>query len=279
MVRILFVPHGCQPGLEIELLKRWSVTMKIIFMAITMLTTALAGPALAAGITVLGSPGFREAYTELLPGFEKVTGNEVTTDWGGVTEVARRVAGGETADVVILPIAQIDDLIARGKLVKITRVVVASSGVGVAVRKGTPKIDIGSGDAVRRALLAAKSIAYSTGPSGAHMAGLIKNWGIADQLKGKIVIPPADTPVGVVVARGGAEIGFQQVSELIHVRGIDYLGPLPADIQETTVFAAAIHKDSRSPDAARALIRFLSAPQAARVIRNAGMDPGSSTRR
>jgi molybdate transport system substrate-binding protein len=249
--------------------------MKILFAAIAMLTSAaMADPARAAEIKVVGSPGFREAYTGLLPGFEKTTGNKVTTNWGGVTEVARRVAGGETADIVILPVAQIDDLIARGKLVAGTRVVVARSGVGVAVRSGTPKIDISSGDGVRRALLAAKSIAYSTGPSGAHMAALIGKWGIADQLKGKIVVSPADTPVGVVVARGGAEIGFQQVSELIHVKGIDYLGPLPADIQETTVFAAALHKDARSPDAARALIKFLSAPEAAPVIRKTGMDPG-----
>jgi molybdate transport system substrate-binding protein len=127
---------------------------------------------------------------------------------------------------------------------------------------------------LRKALLAAKSIAYSTGPSGAHMADLIKKWGIADQLKGKIVISPAETPVGVVLARGGAEIGFQQVSELVHVENINYLGPLPADVQETTVFAAALHKDARSPDAARALVKFLSAPDAAPVIRKAGMDPG-----
>jgi molybdate transport system substrate-binding protein len=249
--------------------------MKVLFAAVAMLTiAAIAGPTRAAEIKVVGSPGFREAYTELLPGFEKTTGNKVTTNWGGVSEVAKRVADGETADIVILPIAQIDDLVARGKLIAATRVVVAKSGVGVAVKGGAPKIDISSGDGLRKALLAAKSIAYSTGPSGAHMADLIKKWGIADQLTGKIVISPADTPVGVVVARGGAEIGFQQISELVHVKGIDYLGPLPADIQETTVFAAAIHKDARSPDAARALLKFLSAPEAAPVIRKAGMDPG-----
>lgn len=248
--------------------------MKFLFAAVAVVITAIGGPTLGAEIKVVGSPGFREAYTELLPGFEKMTGNKVTTSWGGVTEVARRVAGGETADVVILPVAQIDDLIARGKLIMSTRIVVAKSGVGVAVKRGAPKIDISSGDAVRKAILAAKSIAYSTGPSGAHMADLIRKWGIADQLKGKIVIAPADTPVGIVVARGGADVGFQQVSELIHVKEIDYLGPLPADIQETTVFAAAIHKDARSPDAARALVRFLSAPEAASVIKKAGMDPG-----
>ena len=248
--------------------------MKILFAAIAIVMTAAMADTRAAEIRVVGSPGFREAYNALLPGFEKTTGNKATTNWGGVTEVAKRVADGETADIVILPVAQIDDLIARGKLVGATRVVVAKSGVGVAVRDGSPKPDISSGEALRKALLAAKSIAWSTGPSGAHMADLVKKWGIGDQLKSKVVISPADTPVGVVVARGGAEIGFQQVSELIHVKGIDYVGPLPADIQETTVFAAALHKDARSPDAARALIKFLSAPEAAPAIRKAGMDPG-----
>lgn len=249
--------------------------MKFLFAAVAILTTAaIAYPTQAAEIKVVGSPGFREAYTELLPGFEKMTGNKVTTNWGGVTEVARRVANGETADIVILPVAQIDDLIARGRLMAATRVVVARSGVGVAVKSGAPKIDISSGDGLRKALLAAKSIAWSTGPSGEHMGDLVRKWGITDQLKGKVVISPADTPVGIVVAHSGAEIGFQQVSELVHVKGIDYLGPLPADIQETTVFAAALHKDARSPDAARALVNFLSAPEAAPVIRKAGMDPG-----
>jgi molybdate transport system substrate-binding protein len=249
--------------------------MKVLFTAFAMIAAAaIIHPARAAEIKVVGSPGFREAYTELVPGFEKMTGNKVTTNWGGVNEVAKRVADGETADIVILPIAQIDDLIARGKLLAPTRIIVAKSGVGVAVRAGAPKVDMTSSDGLRKALLAAKSIAYSTGPSGAHMADLIKKWGIADQLKGKIVISPPDTPVGEVVARGGAEIGFQQVSELVHVKGIDYLGPLPPDIQETTVFAAAVQKTARQPTAAQALIKYLSAPEAAPVIKKAGMDPG-----
>jgi molybdate transport system substrate-binding protein len=248
--------------------------MKSLFAIIAVAAAFAASSVGAAEIKVVGSPGFREAYTELVPGFEKASGSKVTTNWGGVTEVAKRVADGETADIVILPVAQIDDLIAKGKLLGPTKIVVAKSGVGVAVQAGAPKIDLSSGDNVRKALLAAKSIAYSTGPSGAHMADLIKKWGIADQLKGKIVISPADTPVGVVVARGQAEIGFQQVSELVHVKGIDYLGALPPDVNEITVFAAAVHKDARSPEAARALIKHLSAPEAASVIKKTGMEPG-----
>lgn len=234
----------------------------------------LAGIANAAEIKVIGSPGFREAYTELVPAFEKATGHHVVTIWGGVNEVANRVAGGETADVVILPVAQIDDLLKQGKLVAGSRTDVAKSGVGIAVRAGAAKPDIRSADALKKALLAAKTISYSTGPSGVHMAKLIQQWGIADAVKSKIVVSPPDTPVGVVVARGGAEIGFQQVSELLHVKGIDYLGPLPPDAQEVTVFAAALHKSAAAPDAARALMKFLSAPAAAPVIKKTGMDPG-----
>ncbi len=239
----------------------------------------MAGIANSAEIKVIGSPGTREPYTLLLPGFEKATGHKVTTTWGGVNAVAKRVADGEVADVVMLPAAQIDDLIKLGKLVAETRVNVATSGVGVAIRAGAPKIDASSSDGIRKALLAAKTIAYSAGPSGVHIERLIAKWGLTDQLKGKIV-PPIPTaggpnlPIGEVVARGDAEIGFQQVSELLPVKGIDYLGPLPADIQEITVFSAAVHKAAGPTDAARALLKYLTAPEAAPIIRKTGMEPG-----
>jgi len=242
-------------------------------------TIVMAGIANAAEIKVIGSPGTREPYTLLIPSFEKATGHKVTTTWGGVIAVAKRVADGEVADVVMLPAAQIDDLIRLDKLIAETRVNVASSGVGVAIRAGAPKIDTSSADGIRKALLAAKTIAYSAGPSGVHMERLIAKWGLTDQLKSKIV-PPIPTqagpnmPIGEVVARGDAEIGFQQVSELLPVKGIDYLGPLPADIQEVTVFSAAVHKAARPTDAARALLKFLTAPEAAPIIRKTGMEPG-----
>jgi molybdate transport system substrate-binding protein len=238
-----------------------------------------AGVANAAEIKVIGSPGTREPYTLLLPGFEKATGHKVTTTWGGVTATAKRVADGEVADVVMLPSAQIDDLIKLGKLVAETRVNVATSGVGVAIRAGAPKIDLSSSDGIRKALLAAKTIAYSAGPSGVHIERLIAKWGLTDQLRAKIV-PPIPTaagpnlPIGEVVARGDAEIGFQQVSELLPVKGIDYLGPLPADIQEVTVFSAAVHKAAGPTEAARALLKYLTAPEAAPIIRKTGMEPG-----
>jgi len=237
-------------------------------------TVMLSGIVNAAEIKVIGSPGTREPYTLLMPGFEKATGHKVTTTWGGVTAVAKRVADGEVADVVMLPAAQIDDLIKQGKLIVDSRVNVASSGIGVAIRAGAPKIDATSSEGIRKALIAAKTIAYSAGPSGIHMERLIAKWGLTEQLKSKIVPPIPNVPIGEAVARGDAEIGFQQVSELLPVKGIDYLGPLPADIQEVTVFCAAVHKAAGPTDAARALLKFLTAPEAAPIIRKTGMEPG-----
>jgi molybdate transport system substrate-binding protein len=232
-----------------------------------------AGVAGAAEIKVLGSPGTRAPYTLLLPGFEEASGNKVTTTWDSVVSVTKRVADGEVADVIMLPAAQIDDLIKRGKLVAATRVNVATSGVGVAIRAGAPKIDASTPDGIRAALVAAKKIAYSTGPSGLHIERLIAKWGLTDQLKGKIVPPVPNVPIGEVVARGDADIGFQQVSELLPVTGIDYLGPLPPDIQETTVFSAAVHTAAGPVEQARALLKYLTAPEAAAIIRKTGMEP------
>jgi molybdate transport system substrate-binding protein len=142
------------------------------------------------------------------------------------------------------------------------------------VRAGAPKPDISSADAVKRAMLAAKSIAYSTGPSGVYIAALFQRMGIADQIKDKVKIGAPGVPIGGIIARGEAEIGFQQVSELLPVAGIDYIGPLPPDIQQITVFASGIHTGATQADAAKALVKFLTSPQAAPVIKKKGMEPG-----
>jgi molybdate transport system substrate-binding protein len=229
--------------------------------------------ATAAEIKVLGSPGTRAPYELLLPGFAEASGNKVTTTWDAVVSVTKRVAEGEVADVIMLPAAQIDELIKRGKLSPATRVDVATSGVGVAIRAGAPKIDAGTPDGIRAALVAANKIAFSTGPSGVHIQRLIAKWGLTDQLKAKIVPPVPNVPIGEVVARGDADIGFQQVSELLPVKGIDYLGPLPPDIQETTVFSAAVHAAAGPVTEAQALLKYLTAPEAVAVIRKTGMEP------
>lgn len=244
--------------------------------AILIGAAMMAGPAShAAEITVLGSPGTRAPYSLLIPQFEKATGHTVKTTWGGVQEVHKRVAGGEVADVIMVPAEQIDDLIRQGKLIPDSRVDVATSGIGVAIRTGAPKIDAASSDGIRKALIAAKTIAYSTGPSGLHIARVIEQWGLTAQLKSKIVPPIPNVPIGEIVARGDAEIGFQQVSELLPVKGIDYLGALPKDINEITVFSAAVHKAAKQVDAGRALLKFLTAPDAAKAIRSTGMEPGA----
>jgi molybdate transport system substrate-binding protein len=222
----------------------------------------------------LASNALKEAYLELVPGFEKATEHKVATTWAGTNDIKKRMAAGETYDLVIMAGPALDELIKQGKIVPGSRVDLAKSGVGVAVRAGSPKPDISSGDALKRALLAAKSIGYSSGPSGVYMEGLFQRMGIADEIKPKLKQTQPGNPVGEVIARGEAEIGFQQVSELLPVAGIDFIGPLPPDVQHTTVFSGGIHTGAKQPDAAKALVKFITAPAAASVIKKKGMEPG-----
>lgn len=233
-----------------------------------------ASVAQAAEITVMASAAFREAYLELVPSFEKASGHQVTTIWTGTANITKRISAGEVVDIVIMAAPNVDKLIAEGKLVAGSRTDVAKSGVGIAVRAGLPRPDISSGEAVKQALLAAKSVAYSSGPSGEYVAALFRKMGIADAIKAKVTQTPSGTLVGDVVARGDADLGFQQVSELVHVKGIAFLGPLPADIQHVTVFAAGLHAAAKQPNAAKTLVKFLTAPEAAPLIRKTGMEPG-----
>jgi molybdate transport system substrate-binding protein len=228
----------------------------------------------AADIKVMASAAIKEAYLELVPQFEKSTEHKVSTTWAGTVDMTKRLNAGEVFDLIIMAGPSIDEFIKQGKLVAGSRVDLAKSGVGVAVRAGAPKPDISSADAVKRAMLAAKSIAYSTGPSGVYIAALFQRMGIADQIKDKVKIGAPGVPIGGIIARGEAEIGFQQVSELLPVAGIDYIGPLPPDIQQITVFASGIHTGATQADAAKALVKFLTSPQAAPVIKKKGMEPG-----
>src|SRR5215204_1772808 len=225
----------------------------------------------AAEIKVMASAAFKEAYLELVPAFERATEHKVTTLFVPSVQMMTRLKGDETVDLVIMSGNSIDELVRLGKLRD--RTDLAKSGIGIAVRAGAAKPDVGSGDALRRALLAAKSIAYSSGPSGVYLGGLFERMGIADQIKPKIASVKPGEPVGEVVARGEAEIGFQQISEILPVKGIDFVGPLPPDIQQITVFSAGLHATAKQPDAARALVKFLTGPEAASVIRQKGMEP------
>ena len=227
----------------------------------------------AAEVKLIASAAVRGAVNDLIPAFEKEGGHKISTTWAGTEAITKRISGGEVVDVVLIAAPNIDKLIAEGKLVAGSRADVAKSGIGVAVRAGSPAPDISSREAVKNAVLAAKSVAYSSGPSGFYLADLFKKMGIADQIKDKVKQTPSGMQVGEVVARGEADLGFQQVSELLHLKGIQYLGPLPADIQHVTVFSAGLHISAPSPDPAKALVRYLTAPEAAASIKQSGMEP------
>jgi molybdate transport system substrate-binding protein len=246
--------------------------MKTALFAVAALAAILAPAAHAAEIKVIASNAVREPYHELVPAFEKSTGHKVTIEWGGTVDIVKRVGGGEIADIVIIPAERIDDFVKQGRLV--SRTDLARSGVGVAVRAGAPRPDISSPAALRNALLAAKSIVLSSGPSSVYLPTMFQKMGIADEVKPKIIQIGPGLPVGDAIARGEGEIGFTQMSELMSVKGIDYLGPLPAELQFITVFSAGLHAAAPAPEAARALLKFLTAPEAAPVLKRHGMEPG-----
>ena len=230
--------------------------------------------ACADDIRVMASNAFKEAYLELVPQFQEASGHKVVTSFVGSADIMKRMQAGESTDLLILARNSVDELIKLGKVVPGSRVDLAKSGVGVAVPAAAPKPDISSADALKRVLLAATSIGYSSGPSGAYLAGLFQRMGIADELRPKIKQAAPGVAVGDLIARGEVEIGFQQVSELLSIKGIDFVGPLPPDVQQITVFSAGLHVAAAAPSAAGALARFLSSPAAVPAIRSKGMEPG-----
>ena len=236
-------------------------------------TLLLWGMASAAEIKVLSTQAPQEAYVELVAQFERATGHKVTTAFTGTLNVQKRLAEGEVYDLIIMAGPAIDEQIGLGKAVAGSRVDFAKSGTGVAVKKGAAKPDIHSVDAFKKTLLAAKSIGYSTGPSGVYMLSVFEKLGVTGEVKGKLKQTPSGVFVGTLIASGETEIGFQQISELVHFPGIDYVGPLPGELQRMTVFSAGIHAGAKQAEAAKALVRFITAPAAAAVIRKHGLEP------
>jgi molybdate transport system substrate-binding protein len=224
-------------------------------------------------IKVLSSIATREAYLELVPQFERASGHKVSTTWAGTTAIMQRMAAGETYDVVMISSTELGELTRQGKIVSGSRADLAKSGIGIAVRAGAPHPDVSSSAALKQALLAAKTVGYTSGPSGVYMAGLIERMGIAAEVKPKHRTVPSGGTVGTIVASGDAEIGFQQVSELVHIPGIDYIGPLPADVQCITVFSCGLQTGAPQPDAAKALVEFLTTPAAVAVMQKHGLEP------
>ncbi len=239
-----------------------------------------AGAATAAEVRVMISAGFHGVYSELAPGFERASGHKLVTTRGpsmgdSPEAIPTRLTRGEAADVVILDGSAADELARRGLVRAASKVELARSMVGMVVREGAAKPDIGSVEALKKTLLAAKSIAYSDSGSGTYLATMLfPKLGIADQVAAKsrkVRGPPSGEPVAAVVARGESELGFQQVSELIHVPGVTFVGALPAELQPGFTFAGAITTNAREPVAASALLRYLASPEATAVIVKAGL--------
>src|SRR5437868_3244074 len=256
---------------------RVSVNFRAFALAIlsVFLLTVTAG---AAEVRVMISGGLTAAYKALVPEFERGTGHKVLTAYGPsmgttVNAIPVRLERGEPADVLIMVGYALDDLAKQGKVIPDSRTDLVKSPIGIAVKSGTPKPDISNAEAVKRTLLGAKTIAYSDSASGVYVSTeMFDKLGIKDAMKDKARKIPA-TPVGEIVAHGEAEIGFQQISELRPVEGIDIVGPLPDELQKITVFSAGIATVSKEPDAGKALIKFLASPAARPEIVKSGMDP------
>jgi len=224
-------------------------------------------------LKLVSSMATREVLAALAADYERSGGQPVATEAAGGVDVANRVQAGEAVDVVVLAGNAIDKLIAAERLLAGSRVDLVKSGVAVAVRAGAARPDIGSEAAVRRAVAAAKSLSYSTGPSGSYLEQLFERWGILAQLRSRIVVPPPGVPVGTLVAQGQVEIGFQQLSELMNLPGIDIVGPLPPAIQTITTFSGGIGVRCHDVDAARRLLQYMAAPATAALKRRYGMEP------
>jgi molybdate transport system substrate-binding protein len=227
----------------------------------------------ALSLKLLSSMATRELLGELISRYQRSTARAVTSEAAGGVDVAKRVRAGEAVDVVILSSTAIDSLIAAGSLLPDSRIDLVKSGVSIAVHAGASRPDVTSEEAVKRAVLAAKTLSYSTGPSGVYLEKLFERWGILAQIRSRIVVPPPGVPVGSLVANGTVELGFQQLSELMTLPGIEVIGPLPPQIQTITIFSGGISPGCVRPELARALLDYLASPSVSETKRRYGMDP------
>ncbi len=224
-------------------------------------------------ITGISSMATRQVLAELAGAYWQRSDVEVAFESVGGVDAAMRVQAGEPFDVVVLAADAIDHLVAAGRVVAGSKTDLVRSGVAVAVRTGAPRPDIGSEDALRHAVLSASTLGCSTGPSGVALAKLFERWGITGTIRDRIVLAPPGVPVGQLVANGEVELGFQQLSELMHLNGIDVLGPMPPGIEIVTTFSAGLCAASTQPEAVRALLAFMRSPATVDAKRRHGMDP------
>ena len=252
--------------------------LKVALTGVAVVVAMRGGSVDAAEIKVLASGSLKGALSRLAPDFQKASGSTVTIEYGPAAAVVGRIQKDDAADVVIVSRSQIEKLASNGKVLPGSLVNVAGIALGVAIRKGAPKPDISSAEAFKRALLAARSIGYrdpATGStSGTYTASLIERLGLAEDLKPKLRLDrtEGDAPENVfrTVASGEIEMQIGQITEIVIAPGVELAGPLPAEIQNTTVMAAGIVASSKAPDAASAFIRFISSPSAAAVLKATG---------
>ncbi len=253
---------------------------------LSMLMIALLVPLLVAGgtaqsaeIKVWVADGIKAIAEDLAPTFERASGHKLLMTFASGGATVKRAQGSDVADVIIAPLSGIDELVKNGKVAAGNVTALASTGISVAVRKGAPKPDISSPEALKRALLAAKSITFLNpaggGASGIHFAKVLDRLGIADEMKAKTIFAPKTDAVGSLVASGDAEMGVIQYQLLFSVPGIEIIGPLPGDLQNATLFAAAILGSAKALDASKTLISFLQSPEAIAVIKAKGMEPAN----
>ena len=234
--------------------------------------------ATATELKVLSAGAFKQVVLALVPDFEKQTGHRITVDNDTAGGLQKRIEGGEAFDVAVITPGVVDDLIAKGKIAAASRINLASVGVGVVVKEGAPKPDVSTVDAFKRALLAAKSVAYidpaSGGSSGIYIDKLLERLGIADQIRPKATLKKGGHVADLIVS-GEAELGLHQISEIVPVKGASLVGPLPKEIQNTTIYAAGLGASAKNKDAAEALIKAFSSPAAAAVLKSKGMEPAT----
>jgi molybdate transport system substrate-binding protein len=227
----------------------------------------------AAELKVIAPNAVKEAVVEIAAQFEKETRYKMQLAWTGSEAISKRVADGEIFDVVVNTTSGIDALAKAGRLTANSKRNFSRSAVAVAVKAGVPKPDISTIDELKLALLKAESIAISSGASGRYLEQLFQKLGVSEAIKPKIKQPPSGAQIGDILARGEAELGFQQVTELIHAKGFQYVGTLPAEVQNYTVWSAAVHTATTQPDAAMAFVAAMTGPKAASAINTSGMEP------
>ncbi|HZR02116.1 MAG TPA: substrate-binding domain-containing protein [Burkholderiales bacterium] len=242
-------------------------------LTLAIVACAFAVSVAGADLRIIAPNAVKEIVSDAAARYQSTSASATVFTWSGSEAIAKRVEEGEVFDVVLNTPQNLDMLAKAGKIVPGTRVDFAKSGIGIAVRAGQSRPDISNEEALRKALLQAKSIGLSSGPSGRYMAKVFQRLGIADQVQGKIRQPPSGAQIAELLSRGEVELGFQQISELQHAAGVEYLGPLPAGLQSYTIWSGGVHSATNEAAAARIFLNALVSSDSATAIRKAGMDP------